>query len=359
MPFLPVDPPESISRVSLERSAMRMKGKLLLGLIGGGAALWATRSLLRSRRKIDLRGRVVVITGASSGLGLLVARMAAEQGAALAIAARDESDLNAAATELRGVGSPDVLVVPTDVADQEQAERLIARTIEHFGRIDVLINNAATMLVGPVESLKVDDFRRAMATNFWGEFYPTFAAIPHMQRQRFGRICNVVSIGGKVAAPHMLPYTVSKFALTGLSEGLRGEPVKDNIYVTAIYPGTIRTGGHPHVEIKGDHEAEYSWFALSDTIPSLSSSAHRCASALWDTVIHGDHEVVFGLQAKLTVGFHNLFPGWYAELGPLINIMLPKPPGGLNEVLRGGDVRGTIPDMVNRIVPSGTRPNPA
>ena len=338
---------------------MRLQDKLLLGLIGGGAALWAGRSYLRSRRRIGLRDRVVVVTGASSGLGLLTARHAAEQGARLVIAARDESDLMDAADDLRRSGSPDVLAIPTDVSKQDEAEALIARTVEHFGRIDVLVNNAGTMLVAPVEDMTVGDFETVMATNFWGEVYPSLAAIPHMQRQGSGRIGHVVSIGGKVSVPHMLPYTSSKFALAGFSEGLRAELVKDNIYVTAIYPGTIRTGAHPHVEFKGHQEAEYSWFGLSDTIPGLSVSAHRCAEALWDAVLHGEPEVVFGLQAKLAVGLHNLLPGWYSESNALMNALLPGPTADSTDPRRGSEIGGTIPDFVNRLIPEGTRPRPA
>lgn len=338
---------------------MRIQDKLLLGLIGGGAALWAGRAYLRSRRKIDLAGRAVVVTGASTGLGLLTARIAAERGARLVIAARNEADLEAAADDLRRSGAPDVLAVPTDVSKRDEAERLIARAIEHHGRIDVLVNDAGIMVVAPVEDMTVGDFERVMATNYWGAVYTCLAAVPHMRRQKFGRICNVVSIGGKVAVPHMLGYTSSKFALSGFSEGLRAEVAKDNIFVTAIYPGTIRTGAHPHVEIKGDPEAEYTWFSLGDTIPGLAASAHRCAEALWDATLHGDPEVVFGLQAKLAVGFHNLLPGWYAELTPVINAALPRPTGDAGGSRRGSEIRGTVPDFVNRLIPEGTRPRPA
>ncbi|HEY2157196.1 MAG TPA: SDR family NAD(P)-dependent oxidoreductase [Isosphaeraceae bacterium] len=337
---------------------MRFQDKLLLGLIGGGAALWAGRSYLRSRRRIDLAGRVVVITGATSGLGLLTARLAARHGAGLVIAARDEDDLLAAAEDLLDAGSPEVLAIPTDVSVEDQAEALIARAVEYFGRIDVLVNDAGVMVVGPVEAMTPDDFERVMATNFWGAVYPTLAAIPHMKRERFGRICNVVSVGGKVALPHLLPYTASKFALSGFSEWLRGELANEGILVTAIYPGTIRTGGHRHAEMKGDHGAEYAWFSLSDIVPGLSVSAHRCAEALWDAVIHGDPEVVFGLNAKLAVALHNLSPSWFAEVASLIDAALPEA-AGATEARRGSEIRGTVADFANRMIPEGTRPRPA
>jgi len=337
-------------------TGMRLQTKLLLGLIGTGTALWATRAYLRSQRRITLADRVVIVTGASSGLGLLVAHEAARQGAKLVIAARDSAALDAAANELRFEGSPDVLVVPADLTDRVQAAALITRAIERFGRIDVLINVAGIMVVGPVETMTIEDFERLMATNYWAAVYTTLAAIPHMQAQSFGRIGNVSSIGGKLAVPHMIAYTTSKFALTGFNEGLRGELVKDNIYVTGIYPGTIRTGGHVHADIKGDHEAEYAWFSLSDTIPGVSTSAHACALDLWQAVLNGDPEVVVGLPAKLAVAFHNLFTGWNAELQPLINRALPPAPANSTEAVQGEQIQGKVPEFVNKIIPTGTRP---
>jgi short-subunit dehydrogenase len=335
---------------------MRLQSKIGLGIAGIGAALWATRAYLRSQRRITLDGRVVVITGASRGLGLLVAREAARGGARLVIAARDASSLDDAAAELRLEGSPEVVAIPTDVSDRVQAQALIGRAIDYFGSIDILINNAGTMVVGPVESMTIEDFERVMATNYWGEVYTTLAVLPHMQARKFGRIGNVVSLGGKVAIPHMLSYTASKFALTGFNEGLRAELVKDGIYVTGIYPGTIRTGGHTHTEVKGDHEAEYTWFGLSDTLPGLSTSAHACARSLWRAVLDGEPEVVVGLPSKLAVAFHNLFPEWNAELQPIINSALPSMPTGPNDSVRGENIHGKVPDLVNRLIPGGTRP---
>jgi NAD(P)-dependent dehydrogenase (short-subunit alcohol dehydrogenase family) len=335
---------------------MRLTNKLLLGSAVGGAALWATRAYLRSIRRIELRDRVVVVTGASSGLGLLVAREAARRGARLAVAARDEADLARAADDLRSSGARDVLAVPTDVSKRDEAERLITRTYEHFGRVDVLINNAGVMTVGPIETQTVEDYERVLAINYWGEVYPTLAVLPIMRRQGFGRIGNVVSIGGLLAVPHMLPYTASKFALTGFTEGLRAEVAKDNILVTGIYPGTIRTGGHRHVDVKGDHEAEYAWFSLSDTVPGLSVSAEACALALWDAVLHGDPQRRVGLQTKLAVGFHDLFPEWFAELMPLVNRALPASPGDVTGSVKGRDIRGVVPNLTNKMVPGGTRP---
>ena len=135
---------------------------------------------------------------------------------------------------------------------------LVNLAAEKFGQVDILINNAGIIQVGPVETLTLRDIEEAMATNFWGAVYCTMAAIPHMRRQRFGRIGNVISIGGKVPTPHLVAYSASKFALTGFTESLRAELAKDGILVTGVYPHIMRTGGHVHALIKGDHETEYS-----------------------------------------------------------------------------------------------------
>ena len=337
---------------------MKLRHKLLIGLAGTAGLGLAGRALLRARRRIELSGRVVIVTGGSTGLGLIVARQAAEQGAKVVIAARGEDDLRAAESELGRLGA-DVLAVPTDVSDEGQVRNLIARTIERHGRVDILVNNAGTIQVGPAGTMTVDDFQKAMATNFWGELYPTLAVLPHMKAQGGGRIANVVSVGGKVSVPHLLPYSASKFALTGLTEGLRAELAKDNILVTGIYPGTIRTGGHGHAEFKGDKDAEFTWFALSDTIPGVSTSAEYCARSLWAAVLNGDPEVVVGWNARLAIIFHNLFPEWNAEAMSLVDLALPRHDGTHGTSTRGEDLGGRIPDALNRMIPPGTRPRPA
>jgi NAD(P)-dependent dehydrogenase (short-subunit alcohol dehydrogenase family) len=286
----------------------------------------------------------------------MIARHAAEQRARLVLAARDEDDLSQAAADLRQLGSPDVLIVPTDVSDQDQCRRLIERTVEHFGRIDVLINNAGIILVGPLQAMTVDDYRRLMAVNFWGAVYTTMAALPFMRARQFGRIANISSIGGKVAAPHLAPYNVSKFALAGVSESLRSELVRENIYVPGIYPMTIRTGGHTHAWFKGDQKAEYAWFGLSDTIPGLSASAERSARAVLRAVCDGEANLFVGLPCRVAAALNNLVPGWTAEALTLINQTLPAPINLDAPAVQGQDLEGKIPDLLNRLVPEAARP---
>src|SRR5205823_4029010 len=129
-----------------------------------------------------------------------------------------------------------------DVTHRREVTQFVRATRERFGRIDVLVNNAGTIEVGPMEVMTLDDYDRAMKTHFWGPLYMVLAVLPELRKRREGRIVNVSSIGGKISVPHLLPYCASKFALTGFSQGLRAELAKDGIVVTTVCPGLMRTG---------------------------------------------------------------------------------------------------------------------
>jgi NAD(P)-dependent dehydrogenase (short-subunit alcohol dehydrogenase family) len=338
-----------------ENSSMRTGSKLALGAIAAAGTMWGARAWLRSRRWIELRERVVVITGSDSGFGLVQARQVAAQGAIVVLAARDPGKLEQAAEAVSRDGAHDVLAIPTDVAEPEQAERLIAQTMERFGRIDVLINTAGLMIVGAEPTLSLEDIHWMMNVNFWGAVHTTRAALPYMRRARFGRIANVSSIGGRFAAPHMLPYTVSKFALTGYTKSLRPEALRDNIYVTGIYPSVIRSGGHRHAWIKGNQEAEYSWFSLGDVIPGVATSVETAAQMAIRAIQCGDPEAIIGLGARLKLAIDGIMPNWSAELMDLMENFFPAPVNLDSPAVQGRDIHGRIPDFTNRQVPDRTR----
>src|SRR5256714_1298474 len=117
----------------------------------------------------------------------------------------------------------------------------------------------------------------ALAVHLWGPLYAMRAVVPQMRRQGGGRIVNIASIGGKIAVPHLTPYSASKFALVGLSDGMRAELAKDNILVTTVCPGLMRTGSPPNAHFKGRHRAEFTWFVLGDSLPLASIDARRAA----------------------------------------------------------------------------------
>src|SRR5204863_8081878 len=195
------------------------------------------------------------------------------------------------------------------------------------GAIDVLVDNAGIIQVGPLETMTQEDFRRAMNTHFWGPLNTTLAVLPEMRRRKTGRIVNISSIGGRVSIPHLVPYSASKFALVGLSEGLRAELAKDNIIVTTVCPGLMRTGSPRNATFKGRHRAEYAWFSISDALPVFSIQAERAARQIVTACKRGQAELVITTQAVLAVKFRALFPEATADILALANRLLPGPGG--------------------------------
>jgi NAD(P)-dependent dehydrogenase (short-subunit alcohol dehydrogenase family) len=302
----------------------------------GGAALVLGRALIRRRRKWDLQGRTILVTGGSRGLGFLVARELLRQGAGVAICARDADTLARAQRQLEEDGGP-VVAIPCDVAVREDMERVVGRVTEELGPIDALINNAGTITVGPLNTMRLVDFHDAMNTNLWGALHAILAVLPEMRRRHAGRIVNIASIGGKLAVPHLLPYSASKFALVGLSEGLRVELAPDGIQVTTICPGLMRTGSPRHAFFKGRYRAEYAWFSISDSLPLVSMDAPRAARQIVEALRWGDAGRVLGVPAKLGATARALFPGITTELLGLVNRALPKADGNAPPIPTKGE----------------------
>jgi NAD(P)-dependent dehydrogenase (short-subunit alcohol dehydrogenase family) len=311
---------------------------------GGVGLLLAARAAVRRWRAYDFKDKAVLITGGSRGLGLVIARQVLRQGAHVAICARDEAELGRAREELElervfhdlGQHDGQVLTIPCDVTDRAQVQAMVHTVQQHFGRIDVLINNAGMIQVGPVELMTLEDYEEAMKVHFWGPLYTVLAALPSMRQRQEGRIVNISSIGGKLSMPHLLPYNASKFALVGLSEGLRAELAKDRIVVTTVCPGLMRTGSPRNAFFKGQHRAEYTWFSISDALPLVSQSAERAARQIIAACQRGDAEVVLSLPAKLATTMHGLFPGWTADLLSLANTLVLPGPGGIGTAQRAG-----------------------
>ncbi|RYF69412.1 MAG: SDR family oxidoreductase [Cytophagaceae bacterium] len=308
----------------------------LLWSIAGIGALVAFRAVQRRNRKIDFRDKVVVITGGSRGLGLVLGRQLAREGARLAICARTQEALDIAAAELRAYGN-DVYAHQCDLTDKDQLNGFFEAVTQQLGPVDVLINNAGVIMAGPYVNTTDDDFHDAMNTNFWAAYHAINAVLPDMQRRKAGRIINVASFGGKVSIPHLLPYSSSKFALVGYSEGLRAEIARDDVYVTTICPGLIRTGSPRQAQVRGQHEKEYAWFKIGDSLPGLSASAERVASEIVEAARYGDAERIVSLPAKFAGAVHGLFPGLVTDTLAFINTMLPNPsPAGHSSVRKEG-----------------------
>jgi short-subunit dehydrogenase len=305
---------------------------LTLLAAAGGAVL--ARSLYRRWKAYDFKDKSVLITGGSRGLGLVLARQLAEQGANITICARDEDELERARQDLQKHGA-DPFTVKCDVTNNGEVQEMVHAVTNRFGRIDVLINNAGIIQVGPMEVMTLDDYKEAMNAHFWGPLHTILAVLPGMRERKGGRIVNISSIGGKISVPHLVPYSASKFALVGLSEGLRAELRKDGVVVTTVCPGLMRTGSPRNAKFKGRHHEEYAWFSISDSLPVTSISAERAASQIIDACRHGDAELVISVQAKLAVLFHGIFPGFTADMLGVVNELLPEPGGIGSSSLKG------------------------
>jgi short-subunit dehydrogenase len=295
-------------------------------LAAGAGLLLAGYSVYREFTRFSLRNKVVVVTGGSRGLGLEISRVLVSKGARVAICARSSDQLSKAKAELRNRGG-DVISFTADITEKGQVQDLIQKVIEHYGRIDVLINNAGTIQVGPVENMTIADYEKAMQTNFFGPLYATYAVLPHFINNKEGRIINITSIGGKVAVPHLLPYTASKFALTGFSEGLHAELKKHNISVTTVVPHLMRTGSPRNITVKGNYEAEYAWFKMSDSLPLFSQEASVAANGIVKAIEYGDNETTLTLTAKLATLVQGFAPGWVTTVMTIANKFLPDQTG--------------------------------
>jgi NAD(P)-dependent dehydrogenase (short-subunit alcohol dehydrogenase family) len=314
-----------------EEEAMRNTVGPLLAAAG---ATYLLRTLVRRARCLDLPGTTVLITGGSRGLGLLLAREFGRQGARVAVCARDPAELQRAGADL-GARGITALAVPCDVSERGEVRAMVDTVVRELGTIDILVNNAGIIQVGPLETMTADDFEAAMAANFWGAVHTTLAALPVLRAAGRGRIVNIASIGGKISVPHLLPYSSSKFALVGFSEGLRAELARAGILVTTVCPGLMRTGSPRNASFKGRHRAEYAWFAISDSLPGLSIDAERAARRIVDACRAGSPEVILSLPAHVIMRAHGLLPGVTLEALALAGRLLPRAGGIGTRAARG------------------------
>jgi NAD(P)-dependent dehydrogenase (short-subunit alcohol dehydrogenase family) len=324
-----------------------MPSKVVASGLLFATALAARRAFVR-RCEADLRGNVVLITGGSRGLGLALAEELAAQECRMALCARDAGELARAADHLKSRHG-EVLTVVCDVTDRDQVAAMVRQVTDHYGALDLLIANAGIITVAPVAALSVEDFDRVMAVNFAGVVNVALGVLPQMERQGGGRIAVITSIGGKVAVPHLLPYSCSKFAAAGFAAGLRAELASANITVTTIYPGLMRTGSHLQAEFGGDQVGEYDWFAFGASSPyPVASSAQRAARLIVSAIRRGDAEYIFPVTALLAARASALFPAATAALLTRVNETLPAAPeaSGQNRFVKGSEIKHAAPDVV-------------
>jgi NAD(P)-dependent dehydrogenase (short-subunit alcohol dehydrogenase family) len=317
-------------------TAAAVTGAGLAGAVVGTAVL-GTLAARKLRTSPVPDGSVVVVTGGSRGLGLAIAQRFAKRPVRLVLCSRKREELEQAQAQILAksphLKPEDFYLVAADLSEATECQRLIAETIVRFGRIDILVNCAGIIQVGPIEAQTTQAFEKAMRLNFFAALYTIWAALPHMRtqlplaRKQRASIVNIASIGGKFSVPHMLPYSAAKFALVGFSEGLHAELRAKSIRVTTVCPGLMRTGGEAHAEFVGDKDAERRWFDFAAKTPGVATTAEHAANAIYAAVAAGRAEITITPQAWMGARFAGLCPETLQWMNAQANeYVLPKAP---------------------------------
>lgn len=251
----------------------------------------------------------VLITGASQGSGKATALKFAKAGWDVTMTARGSDRLSTAAAQVEALGSK-VLALPADVGDAEQVRSLVKQSIETFGKIDALINNAGICLTGPMTRTTLEDWHQILNTNLWGCIHTIQAALPSMLVRGQGSIVNIGSFGGKMPLPQMTAYCTSKYAITGLTESLRLELTPKGIHVGIVHPGVIDSDFMERAMFRGedDKAASDNEKQMSQALQSgLASQPEDIAEAVWTVVEKKQSETVVGVAAIATE-LNRLFP---------------------------------------------------
>lgn len=313
-----------------------------LKYVGGVAAAYAGYRVGRAYlRRYSFEDKVAIVTGGSRGLGLNLTRRLLAAGAHVAICSRHEEELKVAAAEFRHLGGRLVWQV-CDVTDNSQLAAFIEHVRSGLGPVDVLINNAGVIQVGPAECMTGADFQQAMAVHFWAPLAAMDLVIPEMVARHSGRIVNIASIGGEISVPHLLPYSASKFALVGLSQGLRAELANYGVYVTTVCPGLMRTGSHWHAWFKGKHRQECAWFSLGASAPLVAVDADRAARQILNACRWGEAQAMPSVLAHIGARFNALAPELTADLAQLAARLLPSAGGIGRRALEGRDSQSAL-----------------
>jgi NAD(P)-dependent dehydrogenase (short-subunit alcohol dehydrogenase family) len=317
---------------------------------------WITARAIRTAR-YTLHNKVVLITGGSRGLGLVLARHVCARGGNVVLIARDREELARAKADLAPRGGK-VLTIECDLLDAGQIQSAVRQVIDRFGKIDILINNAGIIEVGPFDNMTREDFERAMRLHFWAPYELISQIVPEMRIWGGGRIVNISSIGGKLAVPHVAPYSASKFALTGFSDALRAELARDNIHVTTVAPGMMRTGSHVNAKFKGKHDDEFAWFAASAGSPLISMNANRAARKILAACRRGQPSLALTFAARGAILGNALFPNLTGHLMKIVNRFLPGAGGEEgNKSRAGSQLRRPTPEWLTRIVDRAAKKN--
>jgi NAD(P)-dependent dehydrogenase (short-subunit alcohol dehydrogenase family) len=309
-----------------------------------------------SGSKLERDFPVAVVVGASRGLGLLVARELDREGFRVVIASEDREELDRAAEQLRVDGAR-VATEFCDVADEDQVEALIERIETGLGPIEVLICVAGVIQVGPLSALRRSHFTEAIDVMLWGPINCGLAMAPRMRERGHGRIGVVTSVGGRIAAPHLLPYSTAKFGAVGFTRGLRSELAGTGVSVTCVEPGLMRVGSHLRARFVGNQTREYSWFATASSLPLLTIDAERAAVRIVRGVLSGRAVVTVTPLAMIAPRVDAMFPGLGAAILGLTTRLLPDDPGTpeSTDTLEGWEAAEQLPRRRRLVLDRVTR----
>jgi short-subunit dehydrogenase len=289
----------------------------------------------------DLAGEVAIVTGASRGLGLELARELGRHSVRLVICARHASALREVADQLRADGV-EVTAISCDITEESSARLLVDTALSTYGRLDIVVNNAGIIQVGPVASSQLSDYESAIRTMALAPVRLTLTALPVMRERGHGRILNITSIGGKISVPHLLPYCMAKFAVVAFSEGLRAELGSGPITVTTAVPGLMRTGSHVQAMFRGQREKEFTWFSLGASLPLISKDATRAAKRIVSAMRGRRAEVILTPFGQVAARGAAIFPTITARVLHAVSLTLPKAADGSGELARGEELRPAL-----------------
>jgi short-subunit dehydrogenase len=347
---------QAVSSIQLAMKMHRRSVGWSAVLAAAGIAVAVIRQQQAAGETQKLAGKVVLITGGSRGLGFAVASELASLGSRLVLIARDQAELERAKARLVArtrIRPEDIFLQAADVSSPDEVRAAVSKATAYFGQIDVVINNAGIIMVGPLESQKLASFQLAMNVNFFGALHTTLAVLPQMLERNDGSIVNIASIGGKVAFPHLLPYVASKFALVGWSQGLRAELSSKGIRVLTVAPGVMRTGSHIQARYTGNRHAEYRWFASAASFPGTATGARSAAKAIVRGIALNHAEIAIGLQAIAASRLANIAPDLTAAMLSQVNKLLPESPADVapdfwteDESQAGEGLKGSLPALL-------------
>ncbi|HEX2874723.1 MAG TPA: SDR family oxidoreductase [Polyangiaceae bacterium] len=313
-----------------------------------GATLAAVERAI-SPISAELRGKVVVVCGGSRGLGRALAGELVQRGARVAICARKAEALIETQRWLESQGDK-VLADVCDLRDEAQSRTFLRRVEQELGAIDVLIANAATIDVGPVEALRPSDFNAAMSEIFGSAMNATLAALPAMRARRNGAIVIVSSVGGRLGVPHLSAYSSAKFAQIGFAEALSAEVAKDGVRVLTVTPGLMRTGSHVHATFRGQSEHELAWFGASAMAPLVSIGVERAARHIVRAIARRERYLTFTPAAHVGIWLHDVAPHLFAFLAAAVARLLPNGggPAASSQGRKGSEVFRESPSTLLR-----------